>query len=98
MELLTEAEVAALLRCSRDKIKRLRLSGALSYLPGRPPLITRDDLNAYIEAVRLEAVKRRGPEPGSPEAQEIMTEEMRKRARNAWFKRKMRAQFKGQGS
>ena len=94
MEFLTEQEVAVLLRCSREKIKRLRLSGALGYLPGRPPLILRDDLNAYIEAIRLEAVKRRGPEPGSPEAQEEMMERARQRARTAWFKRKMREQFK----
>ncbi|WP_244541315.1 helix-turn-helix domain-containing protein [Rhizobium tibeticum] len=47
---MTEPEVAAILRCSREKIKRLRLAGKLAYLPGRPVLIDEADLASYIEA------------------------------------------------
>lgn len=47
---LTEPEVAQILRCSTSKVKRLRLSGRLTYVPGRPVLIAEADLNAFIEA------------------------------------------------
>lgn len=47
MKLLLESEVAAELRCSKEKIKRLRLSGALPYAAGRPVLIKQSDLDAY---------------------------------------------------
>ena len=42
--LLTEPEVAERLRCSTEKVKRLRLSGKLAYLKGRPVLISEADL------------------------------------------------------
>ena len=47
---LTEPEVAEILRCSTSRVKRLRLSGRLSYLPGRPLLISESALNAFIAA------------------------------------------------
>lgn len=51
---LTEPEVAEILRCSRQKVQRLRLSGQLAYLPGRPVLIAQTDLDAFIaEKTRL---------------------------------------------
>lgn len=53
---LTEREVAEIFRVSTSSIKRLRLSGKLRYLPGRPLLIDRADLDAYIEGA-----KRGGP-------------------------------------
>lgn len=49
---LTEPEVAERLRCSTSKIKRLRLSGQMSYLPGRPVLIDEADLAEYLERVK----------------------------------------------
>ena len=52
MPFLTEPETAARLRCSTSKIKRLRLSGALPYIPGRPVLIDETDLNAYLECLK----------------------------------------------
>ncbi|MFB9222328.1 helix-turn-helix domain-containing protein [Paracoccus cavernae] len=55
MKLLTEPEVAELLRCSTTKIKRLRLSGALAYYVGRPTLIAETDLLAYLETIRRNA-------------------------------------------
>lgn len=55
VELLTEPEVAAILRCSASKVKRLRLGGKLAYLPGRPVLIERAALSAYLDAARVPA-------------------------------------------
>jgi excisionase family DNA binding protein len=48
--LLTEIEAAQILRCSTSKIKRLRLSGRLAYIAGRPVLISETDLDAFVEA------------------------------------------------
>lgn len=47
---LTEPEAAQTLRCSTSKIKRLRLSGRLPYVAGRPVLIAEADLGAFIDA------------------------------------------------
>jgi excisionase family DNA binding protein len=47
--LLTEKEAADRLRCSREKIKRLRLSGQLTFISGRPVLIDEVDLDIYVE-------------------------------------------------
>lgn len=55
---MTEAEAAELMRCSREKIKRLRLSGKLPYLPGRPVLIDEADLVAMIEAMKAKSVQK----------------------------------------
>ncbi len=49
MRYLTQPEVADILRCSTSKITRLRLSGQLSYIPGRPVLISESDLNDYLQ-------------------------------------------------
>ncbi|OLP60339.1 hypothetical protein BJF93_15390 [Xaviernesmea oryzae] len=48
MKMLTEREVAELLRCSQSKIRRLRRAGELAYIPGRPVLIDEMDLAAYL--------------------------------------------------
>lgn len=50
MKLLLDQEVAEILRCSADKVKRLRLSGELPYIPGRPVKIDEADLLKFIEA------------------------------------------------
>ncbi|ESX21412.1 helix-turn-helix domain-containing protein [Mesorhizobium sp. LSJC264A00] len=42
--LLTQDEVAKRLRCSTQKVKRLRISGQMAYIPGRPVLIEEADL------------------------------------------------------
>jgi excisionase family DNA binding protein len=62
-KMLTEMEVAEALRCSASKVKRLRLSGRLAYLPGRPVLVREEDLAAYLESVRRPA---RTVEDGAP--------------------------------
>lgn len=54
-KMLTEIEVSEVLRCSVSKVKRLRLSGRLAYLPGRPVLVREEDLNAYLESARRSA-------------------------------------------
>ncbi|WP_072346564.1 helix-turn-helix domain-containing protein [Devosia enhydra] len=50
--LLLEREVAEILRCSTSTVKRLRFSGALRYLVGRPVRIWRQDLDAYLRSAR----------------------------------------------
>ena len=60
-EMLTEPEVAEILRCSTSKVKRLRLGGKLAYLPGRPVLVSRADLAAYIDSMKVGATT---PDPG----------------------------------
>ncbi|TIP24263.1 MAG: helix-turn-helix domain-containing protein [Mesorhizobium sp.] len=69
--LLTEAELATKLRCSQSKIKRLRRSGKLAYLRGRPVLIEPAAVDAYLRSIRQEAVtpapKAIQPSTGEPE-------------------------------
>jgi hypothetical protein len=60
--MLTEPEVAERLRCSTSKIKRLRLSGQLPYLSGRPLLIAEEDLEAFISARKRSATAATPPE------------------------------------
>ena len=85
---LTEQEVADRLRCSLPKVKRLRLTGKLTYLPGRPPLVEEEDLAAYI------ALAKRSSEPPPPptpeEAKAERAADARQWARMAWLKRQMR--------
>jgi hypothetical protein len=49
---LTEQEAATALRRSKSAIKRLRLSGQLPYLPGKPVLIEAADLEAYVQRMK----------------------------------------------
>lgn len=48
MKLLTQAEAAAALRKSEKAVYRLRLSGQLAYIPGRPVTITEAAINDYL--------------------------------------------------
>lgn len=57
-DLMTEDEVAAVLRCNVAKIRRLRLTGRLTYLPGRPVLIDRKDLETFVEAEKRRLAER----------------------------------------
>jgi excisionase family DNA binding protein len=52
---LLESEAAERLRCSTRTVRRLRASGKLAYLPGRPTLIDESDLNAYVDSIRIAA-------------------------------------------
>jgi hypothetical protein len=86
--LLLEAEVAERLRCSTSKIKRLRLSGVLPYIPGRPVLITEDDLAAFIETLKCQAQLRldrmKKPDLSTPEGQKQAEANAALRARQIW--------------
>lgn len=86
--LLTEAEVAERLRCSCEKIKRLRLSGKLSYLPGRPVLVDEKDLNAFLESIKVPASA--PSEATATKAERSSVEEATLRARRTWLARRMR--------
>lgn len=73
MKLLLEAEVAEILGCSRQKVKRLRLNGRLTYIPGRPVLIDEADLSAFMEEERIAKERRdeaRRPKPKAPPTRE----------------------------
>ena len=60
MNLLTQAEVARLLRCSISKVEHLRRDGALPYIPGRPVKIELADLLSYTERSRIWSSTKRG--------------------------------------
>lgn len=62
--LLTEAEVAARLRCSRQKVQKLRREGRLPYLKGRPPLIDETDLDLFVERSKCGRVSSRSTTTG----------------------------------
>jgi hypothetical protein len=93
-KLLFEWEVAERLRCSTSKVKRLRLSGQLAYIPGRPLLISEADLLAYLERARRKEIEKRGPEPGSPEAEAKMVADARGWAQRKALKRRWREESK----
>ncbi len=80
---LLEEEVASILRCSRGKVKQLRLSGRLPYVPGRPVLIDREDLRLFIDNAKIAATSDpMTPYRKDPNAWRKGTE----RARKAWLK------------
>ena len=94
MAFLTEAEVAARLRCTLAKVKRLRVTGKLPYLRARPPLVEEADLEAYIASATRRVVppppqlKTERP-PGGPLTPEE-EEEIRLRVRRTWLKHRFR--------
>jgi hypothetical protein len=54
--LMTEAEAAVYVHHSRATLARERRLGRLPYVKGRPPLIFRDDLLAWLERRRVDVV------------------------------------------
>ncbi len=82
-KLLTDGEIAELLRCKPAKVKRLRLSGKLPYLRGRPSMTLESDVEAYVERERK--IKSAGI-PGSPEFAAMEAIEVEKRGKAAWRK------------
>ncbi|MBN8244586.1 helix-turn-helix domain-containing protein [Nitratireductor aquimarinus] len=83
LELLTQREAADLLRCSETTVKRLRLSGALGYLPGAPVRIPKGEIERYLseQRARHEAAAQERPEP---------PQDARQRARRASLVRRYR--------
>ncbi|MBQ0820026.1 helix-turn-helix domain-containing protein [Microvirga sp. HBU67558] len=94
-KLLTEPEVAEILRCSTRTVARMREAGKLPYIPGRPVLIDEADLLAYI-ASRKRTINPQGPkpEPGAPEYEEWINQRGNELARKMWMKSKLKAVVK----
>lgn len=76
--LMTEAEVARFLGKSTETVKRLRVSGELPYLPGRPPMSRKSDVLAYVER-NLKRAK-----PATPEAPRQKTQAEVEADARAW--------------
>lgn len=92
MKLLTEAEAAEILRCSRSKVKRLRLTHKLSFIPGRPALIDEVDLQTYMEEVKSRKAEQVVEKPTKPtrtpeQEQAESMREARLRAERVWMRR-----------
>lgn len=83
IKLLTEAEAAKLLRCTRSKIKQLVLEGKLPHLPGPPVLIDEADLEAYVQNEKRIV-------PGSGGLTKAQYDEACKRARQICLTRQFR--------
>lgn len=80
-QLLTMEEAAVIFECSTSTIKRLRLSGQIPYLPGRPVLIERSDLETHFENKRLAALAKIPPAPGTPEFEALQERKTREQIR-----------------
>jgi hypothetical protein len=86
-QLLTMEEAAVIFECSTSTIKRLRLSGQIPYLPGRPVLIERSDLEVHFENKRLAALAKIPPAPGTPEFKDLQDRKAKERMRRRlWTK------------
>ncbi len=53
LDLMTQDEVASLLRKRPRAIAALRASGKLAYLPGRPIMIPRSAVDAYLASALI---------------------------------------------
>ncbi|MGH6860040.1 MAG: helix-turn-helix domain-containing protein [Phyllobacterium sp.] len=84
MKMLTQDEAARRLGVSQSTIKRLRLDGKLTYIPGRPVLIDQADLDAYT-AVKAEADAKKKVQN---------TETPAELARRIWIVRRVHASMK----
>ncbi len=80
MKLLTETEAAEILNCSATTVKRLRLTGKLTYLEGRPVLIDEVDLQAFIDAENSRKAKKAQP---ADKSRRVTNEEARLWAQTA---------------
>jgi len=98
MSYLTETEVAERLRCSNAKVKRLRLSGRLPFIKGRPVLIDEVDLLTFIASMKEGAIA----QPAAPGSYQVEvparggaspSETGAARAQRLWQLRKLRAQY-----
>ncbi|NKD45374.1 helix-turn-helix domain-containing protein [Haematospirillum jordaniae] len=89
--LLTETEVAKKLRCSRSKVKRLRLSGRLTYVPGRPVLVDEADLTDYLEKLKCRSPNSSRPTTasGTSTGQTDAAASASARARAIWLQRRL---------
>lgn len=88
IKLLTEAEAAKLLRCTRSKIKQLVLEGKLPHLPGPPVLIDEADLEAYVQNEKRIM-------PGSGGLTKAKYDEVCKLARRVWLQHRFARKARG---
>lgn len=96
--LLTEKEVAERLRCAVSKVRRLRRTGKLAFLPGRPVLIREEDLRSYIEgALKLNPPIDKAPasKHATPQAAREKAYDPVEAARRAWILRQLRTRGDG---
>ncbi|MBN7764010.1 helix-turn-helix domain-containing protein [Nitratireductor aquibiodomus] len=84
LQLLTQREAAEMLCCSETTVKRLRLSGALGYLPGAPVRIPKGEVERYLSEQRARQEAAAAQE--RPEA----PQDARQRARRASLVRRYR--------
>lgn len=92
---LTEAEVAARLGCSTRRVQWLRLTGKLTYVAGRPVLISERALEAYVERARAAKLPKPKPAKGEPKPYGFMTPAMY--ARFVWLRRQRAREEKAKG-
>lgn len=88
--LLTQKEVAVILRKSESVVARLRASGKLAYIPGRPVLIDRADLEAYLDAERTIAAAKVAAKE-EEKSRKPTYEEISLRAKRKFFQHQKRA-------
>ena len=83
MPLLTQAEVAAILRCHPNTVARLRKAGQLPHIAMRPVKIRSEDLDRWIAQNTLRARKdvRARPVPSPAEQAEVKTQAIINRVR-----------------
>lgn len=78
IELLTDAEAASILRCSQQTFAKLRRSGRVAYLKGRPTLISTGDLRSYLKSIYKESASSGMTDAGlidNHEGQGLLTEQ-----------------------
>ncbi|ESY92703.1 helix-turn-helix domain-containing protein [Mesorhizobium sp. LNHC209A00] len=99
-KLLTQDEVAARLRCSASKVKRLRITGQLAYLPGRPVMIEEADLGKYLASIKRQAsppIVAKSKKNALPELEDpgVLAKRIFLARQNSQFERDLRAKEKG---
>lgn len=81
--ILTQQEVAAILKCSISKIVRLRRDGRIAFLPGRPVKFLETDLQQFIDDENRRKQAEADAKKPRPLTREELTEHARLWALNA---------------
>lgn len=89
-KLLTDEDMAALLRCSVSKVRKLRYVGRIAFIPGKPPLVREKDFEAFLEVERRLSPPSSGTylPPAAPKEPPTEMEKAVARARRTWLLRK----------
>lgn len=86
--LMLESEVAERLRCSPRTIRKLRKTGKLAYIPGRPVKIEEAAVNAYLDEIRIKETAALAENDPAKKKRDKDLE----RIRLFWLRRKLRGQ------